>query len=154
MNNLPNTEVSALAVSDQVGEELLYLDGLNSGGHSLIPRDGEKVTVRTTTLEEIFKTRGLNTCSLLKIDIEGSEYRVLLATPKYIMDRISAIALEYHLAGHGQSELRQLTDFLRDCGFRLTTTPTDDASGMLYAFKADRSRPIPSSAGLARIDSS
>ena len=48
------------------------------------------------TLLETFEENNLTRIDLLKMDIEGSEYETLLATPPPVLARIARIALEYH----------------------------------------------------------
>lgn len=48
------------------------------------------------TLQAILDENQLSQVDLLKIDIEGSEYEVLLSTPPGVLKRIHRIAIEYH----------------------------------------------------------
>jgi FkbM family methyltransferase len=63
----------------------------NDYGESAIKRK-----VSCITLEEIFKRNNITYCKLLKMDIEGAEFDVLLNTPDYIFKKIGVIVLEIH----------------------------------------------------------
>ena len=70
---------------------------------------------------------------LLKMDIEASEYEVLLSTPYHVLSRIGRLILEYHEPLSGQSHSpHTLKRYLSTCGFRLTHTLGDDRYGLFY----------------------
>jgi len=75
------------------------------------------VKVNCRTLASIIDEYGLETIDLLKMDIEGSEFEALLATPVSILKRIDRIALEVHgnqtAKGYRQEAL---LDHLRSAG--------------------------------------
>jgi FkbM family methyltransferase len=79
------------------------------------------------TLETILEEHRLRKIDLLKIDIEGSEYEVMLSTSAKVLARINRIALEYHGDSAPYSR-QQLFDHLHRAGF---TTAWDvcDARG-------------------------
>jgi len=77
-------------------------------------KDGAQVEGKT--LEEILNENQIPNLDLLKIDIEGSEYEVLLSTPLPVLHRIRRIALEYHGDSAPYSK-QQLFDHLRKAGF-------------------------------------
>ena len=58
-------------------------------------RGAGSVTVRTTTIAHLLEDMATDTIDLLKMDIEGSEYNVLLTTPREILHRIRRINVEY-----------------------------------------------------------
>ena len=99
-------------------------------------RGAPDVTVVTTlTLSELISQIGAERIDLLKMDIEGSEYEVLSATPPAVLSRVRAIALEYHKPGAAAPmDKRELTRYLtRDAGFDLREDPEDPAEyGMLH----------------------
>ena len=82
-------------------------------GHRLIRTDGDSpdrqlvrsetpdpneqtITVHCIDLAECLRLHGLDDLDLLKMDIEGSEWEVLLSTPPDVLARIRHIQLEYH----------------------------------------------------------
>jgi FkbM family methyltransferase len=83
------------------------------------PASGARGTeVAATTLEGIFEENNLVRIDLLKIDIEGSEYEVLLSAPSTLLARIGRVAMEYHGDCAPYSK-QQLFDYLRSAGFKV-----------------------------------
>jgi FkbM family methyltransferase len=70
------------------------------------------------TLEALLEENRLLKVDLMKMDIEGSEYEVLLSTSQKILSRISRIALEYHGDSAPYSK-QQLFEHLQSAGFRV-----------------------------------
>jgi FkbM family methyltransferase len=100
------------AVSDRAGTAVLY-DGehftANHGLASLVATSGPSLTVATTTLDAVL---GASTAAVVKIDVEGSEQRVLSGAATALREgRIRHIlyeayspergALEETMRGHG-----------------------------------------------------
>src|SRR5437899_1892859 len=56
----------------------------------------QTITVQCIDLAECLRLHGLDDLDLLKMDIEGSEWEVLLSTPPEVLARIRHIQLEYH----------------------------------------------------------
>ncbi len=120
-----------IALSEKGGEMKLF-DSENSARLSLV-RDASKgfETVETQTLEGFFKEQKINKCDLLKIDIEGGEYQVLLTAPKKIFDRIDNIFMETHkMEGYREEDL---VKFLKDRGYKIN--PKWREESMVYARK-------------------
>lgn len=57
---------------------------------------GGSLVVPAMTLAELFAADGIQECSVLKMDIEGSEYPVLEATPSNLLARIHYLTMEFH----------------------------------------------------------
>lgn len=104
--NLENTQctnVSLLdcAVASTAGSARVFTSS-NPAGHSVLPglagSGTAAVSVTTRTLADLFDAHGIERCDLLKIDCEGSEYDILLPTPR-VLERVDRIVMEYHDAG-------------------------------------------------------
>jgi FkbM family methyltransferase len=52
--------------------------------------------VLTVTLDDLVQNAGLERIDLLKMDIEGAEYPVLLSTAPETLARVRCLVLEYH----------------------------------------------------------
>jgi FkbM family methyltransferase len=89
--------------------------------------EGNVVTVPSITLPELMERRRLEQIDLLKMDIEGSEWEVLLSTPASVLRRIRRIQFEYHEVHprFGYSK-EGLFAHLRDAGFSLTHCQEDN----------------------------
>lgn len=76
------------------------------------------VEVATLTLAGIVEHMRHGTIDLMKMDIEGSEYEVLLSTPAATFSRIRRISLEYHQPNPGTSHNKKdLIAYMRSCGY-------------------------------------
>lgn len=75
----------------------------NRGGNSTVHANQEENTskVEVSTLEEIFTDNKISECDVMKIDIEGAEYEVLLESDTRTLQRIKYLALEF--TGHKDS---------------------------------------------------
>ena len=89
-----------LAVYDKSGAITLFASEGGSEGASIVPPEAtgavERVTAEATTLERIFWEHNIEHCDFLKMDCEGSEVRILRATPGEVFKRIKNIGMEYH----------------------------------------------------------
>jgi FkbM family methyltransferase len=74
--------------------------------------------VEGVSLETLFEREKIDRVDLLKMDIEGAEHDVLLSTPKAVLRRIAALALEYHPNASKEPLFRALNgagfDLIRD----------------------------------------
>lgn len=77
--NLPDMNIMKLnlAVAEEEGILPFYLHPKNSGENSLVPNDGEKIEVPAKTLKQIITDNFKTAPAVMKIDIEGMEYKVL-----------------------------------------------------------------------------
>lgn len=69
----------------------------NSGGascHSLTLDDRPADMIPSATLDAVFDALGIESCKLLKIDCEGSEYEILLATRS--LEKVEYLSGEFH----------------------------------------------------------
>ncbi len=73
------------------------------------------------SIEDIFKENKIERCDLLKMDIEGAEYDVLLKTSKETLKRINAMVMECHIYDKGEN-LNRLRNYLIKTGFDVTTS--------------------------------
>ena len=83
------------------GDRLMFTVG-DSPDRKLVPNDlqsaPETVTVRCMRLTDCLRDFRLDKLDLLKMDIEGSEWEVLLSTEPSALGRIRHIQVEYHEA--------------------------------------------------------
>jgi len=75
----------------------------------------EKITVDTTTLDNIFKENRIEKCDLLKIDCEGAECEILFNASKENIRNIKEIVGEHHQIEHCDRE--EFKKFLENSGF-------------------------------------
>lgn len=131
-NRLAAIEPVPLGIAGAAGTRALHLQGRH-GVHSLFGTAGEAVTIECITLADAFARFAIERCGFLKLDCEGAEYEILLATPPQILARIDRLALEYHdwITDHRHGELRALFEAN---GFVVTTRDhAASQTGYLYA---------------------
>jgi FkbM family methyltransferase len=110
-----------------------YMDtGDETPLRKLIPADAVSAppdnaeAVRCVTLDECMQGEGIGELDLLKMDIEGSEWEVLLSTPPAVLSRIRHVQLEYHQVHYRfRYKPQQLFDHLAQAGLRLTLLEED-----------------------------
>jgi FkbM family methyltransferase len=88
------------------------------------------IEVEAVTLAEFLVSTSERQIDLLKMDIEGSEYMVLLATSARDLERVRRINLEYH-AKPGFAK-RDLLEHLTRCGFHTVFHQMNGEYGMVH----------------------
>jgi FkbM family methyltransferase len=82
-----------------------------------------KVTVPGITLDSLFEKYSITQVDLLKVDIEGSEFDMLMVVSKETLAKVAQITVEFHLkAGSPDFSLKRLLlicQRLRSHGFRV-----------------------------------
>ncbi len=109
------------AVTGEAGTRVMRDDSLPSQQRALAPA-GEHASgtaVKAKTLSQMLQENTLHRVDLLKIDIEGGEYEVLLSIPPEVLRTIRRIALEYH-GDSAPYTKRQIFDRLHESGFEIT----------------------------------
>jgi FkbM family methyltransferase len=122
INKLKNVTCCQRAVLSTTGDEMMYVEKFNSGGHSKYQRrNNSAIKIKSVTLKDIFETNKINRINLLKIDVEGSEYEIILETQKKYLDKIDKIIMEYHdYYQHGHT-YHKLVEKLELSGFKVST---------------------------------
>ena len=106
-----NVIAKKLAISDSMG----IVQMVDEGQASRISADSSdrSFSVNAVTISQLLEDLNIDTVSVIKIDIEGHEFRALDGQP--ILDHCRSIAVEVH----SQALAQQVTDLLRDRGFRI-----------------------------------
>lgn len=117
LNQIENAKTFNKAVSSEDGEIELYTN-TNSLRSSIEIKEDEKPSesIKKASLESIVKKRDLNGNTLLKLDCEGSEFKIIMETKKEILNAFDAIFLEWH-GDAGEPE--NLKEKLEKSGFSL-----------------------------------
>lgn len=93
--NAPNVEVWNAAVDNRPGELKLFVgDGLGNSETSSIGQ-GEAIIVKTVTFDDLSRAAG-EARVILKVDIEGHEYRVMEKLIGFAKARRAAVHLSLH----------------------------------------------------------
>ena len=78
------------------------------------------VTVRAETLDSVLKNLKAAPADLVKMNIHGSEYAVLMSTPPVTLQAFNRIAVQYHeLPAEARLGKSQLFEYLDQAGFQL-----------------------------------
>jgi len=143
LNNLNNITPLNLAISDSKRKKKIYLTD-SSGTASVFGRRKQRFySIKAIGLKDIFEDSGLKKINFLKIDCEGSEYDILLNTPKKYLNRIDRIAMEYHEGSYTTYKCQDLEIFLRSHSFKVKVKASRSLRllrlgiqlGMLYAWR-------------------
>jgi FkbM family methyltransferase len=139
-NELSNIQCHQIAVSSVTGQKTLYLDISSVCNRALSTANPEYrdrcigvELVESVSLDDLFDKYGIARCKLLKMDAEGSEYDILLSAYHETLDRIEAIAMEYHQYLEDRSS-EEIVEFLKRNGFYVRKEPGDGV-GMIYAYR-------------------
>ena len=82
----------------------------------------EYETVPTISLEGLLKTYGLREVSLLKVDIEGSEYEFLYGKD---LSKIHNLVIELHSGQVGKDKIKKLVEHIMSFGFSAVVRRSD-----------------------------
>jgi FkbM family methyltransferase len=135
----PHVKAFPLAVAGEVGTMTLHI-GVTPDRNTLFkndPRSTTSVTVKTTTLEEVFRENTIDRCDLLKLDCEGAEYDILYKAPDDLWSRIHRTVIEYHPVEPAREGWngKDLAAFLTRKGHRVELLPPS-RKGHSYIFSA------------------
>ncbi len=121
LNNVPNIEIIAGALAGKSGLRDFYVS-YDTHNHSLFkvltPQITKVTKVKAYSLDDFLNEQEITQVSLLKLDVEGSEYEVLQNFRGW--EKINNIILEYH--DFGEFKHTQLENLLREKGYKIKTT--------------------------------
>lgn len=117
-NNIKNIHPLNLALWKEKGVASFVI-GEHSGGNRVVETKNanSKMKIQTITLSDLVESYGK--IDLLKIDIEGSEFDVLLNAPGDTLNNIDKIVGEMHLWEKGFSVISRVTKKLEESGFEV-----------------------------------
>lgn len=106
-NNLEGIEAIKLGVLDKESE----VDIINGQGASFVIGSRElsenaqknldevehfEETIKTISLNDVFEKYKVDECKVLKVDVEGSEYKIFQTVSEDVMKKINYITMEFH----------------------------------------------------------
>ena len=119
INNCRNVKIYNAAVGSEIGDVTMNVNQQAAGLDSIYQTfsSTKKIKVPSIDLHEIFVRNKLKKIDVLKIDVEGAEYDILLNARPSDMRKIRTITMEYHdFLDHGHNK-KELISFLRSNGF-------------------------------------
>jgi len=111
-NKIKNVKSSTMAISAKTGLTNLFISN-DSHNHSIVKEYLPLATKQKTTaisLPDFFTQNKIKKISLLKMDIEGAEYKIFKSLKKTDWEKISNIILEYHQ--FGKNKVAELENIL------------------------------------------
>jgi FkbM family methyltransferase len=136
LNRAANVVAHELALAGENGARRLFL-GEGTWEHSLGPAQVRPVCasvyVEAITLERFFEREAIVSVDLMKMNIEGAEYEVLLTAPDHVVRRIDVMLVEYHPSvAHSGPELARR---LASLGYSVSieTSKVDSRKGWITA---------------------
>lgn len=95
--------------------------------------------VESVTLQNIFEQNNISKVDIMKVDIEGSEYDLLLNTDEEILTKIKQITVEFHefLDSRLKTETIKVFNRLTNLGFKHITKKLHDFSNYDVLFYKD-----------------
>jgi FkbM family methyltransferase len=136
-SGLTNVKVFQQAVSGDTGVRYLQVNSANWIVHSLF---GESTTtepglpIDSVSFDDIMIKEGIESCDLLKLDCEGSEYEILQRCNPDTLSRVHRIVGEFHEGPHIHGTGEGLCRFLESRSFRIDNFKRDDGFGVLSAY--------------------
>jgi FkbM family methyltransferase len=118
INNISNVDLLNIGISDKKGfAKVSKIDEKNIGKTKIIPGDGE---IKVEKLDTLFENKKID---LIKIDVEGHEYEVLLGASNILTSCKPILIIEC------QYSFEKVNDFLKNIGyetdgFNYSSTPT------------------------------
>jgi FkbM family methyltransferase len=115
------------AVAGGGGIRVMVNDASPSQRRAMVPpqKSASGIQVQAKTLVQLLQEYDLNRVDLLKMDIEGSEYEVLMSASPDVFRNIRRIALEYH-GDCAPCHKTQIFERLREAGFQVTWDVQDN----------------------------
>lgn len=100
------------------------------GNSSIFPRENtSSVEVPVVTLEDVFILNKITECDVMKIDIEGAEYELIINTPDEILKKIKYLTLEFD-GGHEDKFGAMITKISRLFNTHILGSP--ERGGYIY----------------------
>lgn len=140
-NNLSNVILSSDAVLDRQATIPFHKDTFNTAESSVFKLGNETISIKSTTLADIFTEQKIERCDLLKIDCEGAEYDILFHALPTMMDKIDKIVMECHAPGYFDiiNEAytpKRMAAYLIKSGFETKTVYENKLHSLIFAKRA------------------
>jgi FkbM family methyltransferase len=143
-NGFKNITPAPLAVSTESGTRRFYSGNVNSAESGLYHKNlgAKQISVRTISLEDLFRQNNISYCDFLKMDCEGAEYEIVFSAPDTIMRRIHTIAMECHnpryfTIPNPHYSIDTMKQFLQKNGFSVREVKENAMHSLLFAQRAN-----------------
>jgi len=140
LNGITNVRVVQKGVLDRKFRGHMYCSKLNLGGHSIFQAMSGPLSVRVevdfTTLDDVLIENHLDHVDLLKIDCEGSEYKIVRGASSKTLAKVNRLVIELHTTSMAEDDPAQIVDRLSALGFAVRCQKLPSGLGMLWARRA------------------
>lgn len=117
LNRCDNASAHHLAVADKDGSVTLHY-AIGNWGHSTVAKlSGYSETVEACSLPSFMARNDIARCDFAKLNCEGSEFPVLLNTPKNVLERFGTMLVLYHCDLWTRNTEADLVAHLKASGF-------------------------------------
>lgn len=117
INKLSNVKTFKLALSNQVREGFIYENlAINRGAASLNSNitNNEGISVQISTLDAFCDKYQIDQIDVLKLDIEGEEYKMLQGSLEFFKDKKPIICVEFSREVSSENEPEKLYKILKE----------------------------------------
>jgi FkbM family methyltransferase len=124
LSNADHLKVASMALGPADGTvNFFFRENLEAGSVYGLGQDASSriVAVEQISLSSLMKKFAIDRIDLLKLDVEGAEFALLMETPGDTLSRVAQISVEFHdfiPAFSGQGLFEQVRDRLKTLGFR------------------------------------
>ena len=112
LNAVDNVEVVEAAVSDLEGEVAFQEGASNSVGRIA---EGGNLTIPSVTIDALIESGRLPPPTVIKMDVEGAEYRALMGAKRSLIQHRPIL----FLATHNPEVHAQCCELMRSCGYEM-----------------------------------
>lgn len=116
INHIKNVQAINAAVSDKAGMLKLYLHKY-SAANSILNKTNHWVNVKSIGLGDFIKQNKIKKIELIKIDVEGAEYKILKSSIN-VLKKTSKVILELHEDILSKEQLKEIERIFEKLKFR------------------------------------
>ena len=136
LNVLNNVYIFNNAVSDSTGTIKIYLNQEDQAAHSSYHKSEKYIEANAVSIKDIIDMNKIEVCNFLKLDCEGSEFKILDGIDDNYFDKIKKMCLEYHILDEKSADLKQLKDRFKRLNYDIIDIPSSNIMGILFAKKS------------------
>jgi FkbM family methyltransferase len=131
----PRVQCHNYALGSRSGAAAMAVASASQMAHVTTTACADATLVVTATFAQLVEKIGSPVIDLLKMDIEGSEYDVLLSTSPDVLRFFRRITVEFHMPSHDNAfDKRVVARHLTAAGFTLREDPNTAADYCLFHF--------------------
>lgn len=140
LNGIKNVHTHRTGVLDHTGKDTIWLHPTNFGANTIFRNrlqvpNPEATSVDFVPLETLLETEDTAEVDLLKLDCEGSEYRIFQACSDATLSRIRRVVFEYHTVPESPGALPRLVQRLTRVGYSVSEESLGPTYGLVWAIR-------------------